>query len=106
VDLGLRNKNALVFGAGGGLGGAIARTLAHEGANVVVSDRDGDAAETTARSIRSGGGAAHQLKWDLGDLSVIKSNISDIERELGTIDVLVNNTGGPPPTPVAAQDPQ
>jgi 3-oxoacyl-[acyl-carrier protein] reductase len=105
LDLGLTNRTALVFGVGGGLGGAIARTLAGEGAHVVVADRDGDAAQSTASSIRNSGGRAQELVWDLGDLSVIDANISGIEREFGAVDVLVNNTGGPPPTPVAGQDP-
>ncbi len=43
MDLGIRGKVALVFGAGGGLGGAIARGLAAEGARVVAADIDGDA---------------------------------------------------------------
>lgn len=105
MDLGLRNKAALVFGAGGGLGGAIARTLAGEGATVVVADRDGDAATSTVNAIRSAGGRAQELVWDLGDLSVIDSRIAGIEQAFGAVDVLVNNTGGPPPTPVASQDP-
>ncbi|MBZ6075887.1 SDR family oxidoreductase [Microvirga puerhi] len=105
MDLGLRNRVALVFGAGGGLGGAIARTLAGEGAKVVVADLDRDAATATADAIRSAGGQAKELVWSLADLSVIDDNVENIERELGSIDVLVNNTGGPPPTPVAGQDP-
>lgn len=105
MDLGLRNRTALVFGAGGGLGGAIARALAGEGANVIVADRDSNAATATADTIRSSGGQASECIWDLGDLSVIDNNIAGVERQFGGVDVLVNNTGGPPPTPVAGQDP-
>jgi 3-oxoacyl-[acyl-carrier protein] reductase len=105
LDLGLSNKAALVFGAGGGLGGAIARTLAAEGANVVVADRDSGAAEATATAIGEAGGKAQALVWDLADLSVIEGNFAKIEAQFGGVDVLVNNTGGPPPTPVAGQDP-
>jgi 3-oxoacyl-[acyl-carrier protein] reductase len=66
MDLGLHGKTALVLGAGGGLGGAIARTLAREGVAVGVADLNG---------------------------------------AFGPVDILVNITGGPPPTPAAGQDP-
>jgi 3-oxoacyl-[acyl-carrier protein] reductase len=105
MELGLKGKTALVHGAGGGLGGAIARTLAREGAKVAVADIDGKAAEATAADIRAAGGTALSMAWDLGDLGVIDANIASIERELGPVDVLVNNTGGPPPTPASGQDP-
>jgi 3-oxoacyl-[acyl-carrier protein] reductase len=104
LDLELANKVALVFGAGGGLGGAIARTLAGEKATVIVADRDAKAAGATAAAIKDAGGQARELVWDLADLSIIDSNIGGIEHEFGAVDVLVNNTGGPPPTPAAGQE--
>ena len=103
MDLGLSGKTALVLGAGGGLGSAIARTLAREGARVALADIDLSAASAVAQEISACGVQAMALAWDLGDLSVIEANISRIERELGPIDVLINNTGGPPPTPVSGQ---
>jgi 3-oxoacyl-[acyl-carrier protein] reductase len=45
------------------------------------------------------------LNWDLSDLTVIDAHISKVEKELGPIDILINNTGGPPPTAAAGQDP-
>lgn len=51
MDLGLKNKTALVLGAGGGLGGAIARSLAAEGANVAIADVAKDSLSATAKSI-------------------------------------------------------
>jgi 3-oxoacyl-[acyl-carrier protein] reductase len=104
MDLGLNDKTALVFGAGGGLGGAIARTLAREGANVVVADVNREAAQATVDAITSGGGKALMLEWDLANLSVIDAQLKTIEQRFGAVNVLVNNTGGPPPTPVAGQD--
>ncbi|USJ28410.1 SDR family oxidoreductase [Ensifer adhaerens] len=103
MNLGLDERVALVFGAGGGLGGAIARSLAAEGAVVVAADIDGDAARCTMDSIAEAGGRAAAVTWDISDLSVIKENIESIVSRVGRIDVLVNNTGGPPPTPVSGQ---
>ncbi|WP_064710226.1 SDR family oxidoreductase [Rhizobium bangladeshense] len=103
MDLGLKGKTALVLGAGGGLGGAIAKTLAAEGAKLAVADINAEAAETTAADIRTGGGAAMALAWDLANLDVIVPNLAAIEKQLGSVDVLVNITGGPPPTLVSGQ---
>ncbi|WJR65832.1 SDR family oxidoreductase [Neorhizobium sp. CSC1952] len=106
MDLGIQGKVALVFGAGGGLGSAIAKTLAAEGAELVVADIDEASALATANSIVSEGGKATELRWDLADLSSIDRHVSTIERLCGKVDILVNNTGGPPPAPVSNQDPQ
>lgn len=103
MDLGLKGKTALILGGGGGLGSAIARQLAAEGANVAVGDIDPAAVEKTVASLSDGKGLA--LPWDLADLSVIDGNIAKIEAAFGPVDVLVNNTGGPPPTPASGQDP-
>lgn len=103
MDLGLSGKTALILGAGGGLGSTIARTLAREGAQVALADIDLAAACNVAEEICATGAKAIALQWDLGDLTVIEANIARIESELGPVDVLVNNTGGPPPTPVSGQ---
>lgn len=105
MDLGLNGKVALVFGGGGGLGGAIARSLAAEGAKVAVADIDGDAAARTAEAIRKADGTAQSFAWDIGDLAAIPANLEAVRAALGAVDVLVNNTGGPPPTPAHGQDP-
>jgi 3-oxoacyl-[acyl-carrier protein] reductase len=105
MNLGLTDRVALVFGGGGGLGGAIARALAAEGAKVAVADIDLSAAQATADAITGVGDVAQALQWDLSDLSIITTNIATIEANLGPIDVLVNNTGGPPPTPASGQNP-
>jgi 3-oxoacyl-[acyl-carrier protein] reductase len=106
MDFGLGQKVALVLGAGGGLGGAVALALAGEGAKVALGDIDLKAAERTGEAIAARGGTAIPIAWDLADLSVIEANIARIERELGPIDVLVNNTGGPPPTLASGQPPE
>ena len=93
MQLGIEGRTALVFGAGGGLGGAIASALAAEGAKVVAADINAEAAAKTADAIRDSGGTALPLEWDLADLDAIDGKVSHIEAELGGIDILVNNAG-------------
>ncbi|MCJ8521081.1 3-oxoacyl-[acyl-carrier protein] reductase [Pseudorhizobium tarimense] len=103
MDLKLNGKTALVFGAGGGLGGAIARSMAAEGANVVAADIDEVAACKTADAISEVGQSAVALQWDIGDLSVLEARLAKVASVFGPADILVNNTGGPPPTPAVGQ---
>jgi len=105
MDLGLEGKTALVLGAGGGLGGAISRTLAAEGVNVAVADINSAAASATVREITTVHRRAMPITWDLTDLGAIQANVAAIETEFGEVDILVNITGGPPPTPAAGQAP-
>jgi 3-oxoacyl-[acyl-carrier protein] reductase len=105
MDLGLQGKTALVLAGGGGLGRAIARALASEGANVAVAGVRADSIAATQAALASIGGKSISLLWDLADLSQIDGNVAKVERELGPVDILVNNTGGPPPTPASGQDP-
>ncbi|MFD8387036.1 SDR family oxidoreductase [Streptomyces sp. NPDC059679] len=106
MDLGISGKTALVLGGGGGLGGAIAQALAAEGAAVAVADISPQAAERTAEAVADAGGKAVPLEWDLADLGAIDPHIAAVEGALGPVNILVNNTGGPPPSPVAGQDPE
>lgn len=105
MDLGLKDKVALVLGAGGGLGGAIARSLAAEGAKLALADVSAEGLARIAAEVKGLGAEAITLEWDLADLAAIETNVARIEAELGPVQVLVNNTGGPPPTPAAGQDP-
>lgn len=104
MDLGIAGKTALVFGAGGGLGGAIAQALAREGAQVALADIDKAALDRTRDSVESIGGRCAAIAWDLSDLPGHAERVASVERELGPIDILVNNTGGPPPSSVVGQD--
>jgi 3-oxoacyl-[acyl-carrier protein] reductase len=106
MDLGLRGKTALVFGAAGGLGGAIAQGLAAEGANLVLADVNADALASKAKELESSGAAVMPLIWDLADLASIDGHFNAIESRFGGVDILVNNTGGPPPTTAAGQAPE
>jgi 3-oxoacyl-[acyl-carrier protein] reductase len=103
MDLGISGKVALVTAASGGLGAAITAALAAEGAHVAITGTNPDKLEATAASIREHGGIVLPLVWDLGDLARIEPSIAEIEAQFGPIDILVNNTGGPPPSPASGQ---
>ena len=105
MDLGLKGKVALVMASSRGLGQAMAVSLAKEGVKVAVTGRNAEGLSESVKLIEAVGGQALALNWDLSDSSVIDSLVSKAERELGPIDILINNTGGPPPTPAAGQDP-
>ena len=105
MDFGLKGKTALVLGGGGGLGRAIAKSFVAEGAKVAVAGVGATSIDATLAELRSIGGSSLGLIWDLADLSVIDANIAKIESELGPVDILINNTGGPPPSTAAGQDP-
>jgi 3-oxoacyl-[acyl-carrier protein] reductase len=106
MDLGLRGKTALVLGGGGGLGRAIAGTLAREGANLAVGDINAAALDQTVESIKGAGVRIVALEWDLSELGMIDGHVETIEKRLGPVDILVNITGGPPPTSASGQAPE
>ena len=105
MDLGIKGKVALVIASSRGLGQAMAVSLAREGVKVAVTGRNAEGLQKSVQLIEAAGGQALALNWDLSDHSVIDSLITKVENELGPIDILINNTGGPPPTPAAGQDP-
>jgi 3-oxoacyl-[acyl-carrier protein] reductase len=92
VDLGLRDRVALVTGASQGIGRAIAAGLAAEGARVAVSSRSRERIEAAAREI-----GATAFVHDSADVDGAAVLAGDVARALGPIEVLVCNTGGPPP---------
>jgi 3-oxoacyl-[acyl-carrier protein] reductase len=104
MELGIRGRTALVLGGGGGLGGAIAHVLATEGVGIAVADIEAAAVKRSVDQIEAKGGEALGLVWDISDLTVVDKNVSAIEGRFGPVDVLVNITGGPPPTPAAGQE--
>jgi 3-oxoacyl-[acyl-carrier protein] reductase len=104
MDLGLNGKTALVLGSGSGLGAAIAVALAREGARVALAGRHIATVQAVADNITASGGAALALQWDISELAVIDANVGAIEEKFGPVDILINNTGGPPPTSAAGQD--
>jgi len=101
MDLGLSSKRALVLSSSRGLGLGIARTLAAEGASVVLSGRDAGRLENEADAINAlGQGKASFIAADLSDPETPAILARKATGMLGGIDILVNNTGGPPPGPM------
>jgi 3-oxoacyl-[acyl-carrier protein] reductase len=86
----LTDKTALVTGATGGIGGAIARALHKQGAAVAVSGRQKDKLDKLAAEL---GNRVHVLPCDLGDKTQVARLIDDAIAKLGRIDILVNNAG-------------
>ena len=80
MDLGIRNKTALVLGGGGGLGRAISKALADEGANVAVADIDEKAIEGTRSTLA--GEKSMGLVWDLARLDQIDPAFRESKRNL------------------------
>ncbi|WP_269713848.1 SDR family oxidoreductase [Caulobacter sp. NIBR2454] len=105
MDFGIAGKTALVLGGSAGLGRAIAHALAAEGVHVAVAGRNTQAVEETCCCAWDKGVRCLPLTWDLSDPSQIEPNIARVEAELGPISILINNTGGPPPTTAQGQDP-
>ncbi len=107
MDLGLEGKVAAVGGASAGLGKAVAWALAREGARVSICARDTDRLERAREALRRASG--REIFAHAADLSTEQGPGEFIEattREFGSLDILVCNAGGPPPTTVATTPPE
>ena len=89
----LEGKVAVVTGGGGGIGAAIAAALAAEGAALAVLDRDGNAAEATAKQLGDGGAVAAAFAADITDSARVRETVTEVASSLGPVDVLVNCAG-------------
>lgn len=90
MDLHLKDKVAIVTGGASGIGEAIVRQLASEQARVAIVDRDKSRGETLLADLP---GEHHFAETDLCDLSACSDAVSNIKRELGRIDIVINNAG-------------
>ncbi len=90
---GLTNKVVIVTGGAGGIGSAICRRFAEEGAIVAVLDINLQAAQDLASQIEQNGGRANAFTVDLADQNSVNAAVAQVEQSLGPIDVLVNNAG-------------
>lgn len=89
----LDGKTAVVTGGGRGLGSAISTAMAAEGANVLVVDRNREAADVIVAKIRGSGGSAFAETLDISDREAVMTFGSRLLGQYGKIDVLVNNAG-------------
>jgi 3-oxoacyl-[acyl-carrier protein] reductase len=96
MDLGIEGRVALVLGASKGLGFGSARALAQEGARVAITGRSADRTAAAAAKITDAGGTARAYAADTEDLDSLRALAGQVETDLGPIDILVTNTGGPP----------
>lgn len=94
MELGLEGKVALVMGASKGIGKGIASALSREGVRVAISSRSAEALERTAAEIH---GEVVALPADTEDLERVEQLHGQVVEALGPVDILVTNTGGPPP---------
>ncbi|GAA4386906.1 SDR family oxidoreductase [Tsukamurella soli] len=90
---GLAGKIALVTGAGSGMGLETARALAGDGATVVLVGRRQDALDAVRTAIAADGGTAHARAADITDGADVERVIDWVHRELGPVDILINNAG-------------
>jgi 2-deoxy-D-gluconate 3-dehydrogenase len=93
LDINLKDKTAIVTGAGRGIGKSIAGAFAAAGAKVIVNDIDGDAAAQVCQEIKDRGGFARPAKADVRVSAEIAEMVQMTVRDLGGIQVMVNNAG-------------
>jgi glucose 1-dehydrogenase len=86
-------KAAIVTGGSSGIGLAIARRLAAEGAAVAVAARREDALAAAVAGIRESGGRAHGVRCDVGQPAAVAAMVAEVLATFGAVDVLVNNAG-------------
>jgi NAD(P)-dependent dehydrogenase (short-subunit alcohol dehydrogenase family) len=89
----LSGRVAFITGASSGLGAQFARTLSSAGAGVVLAARRIERLKTLRAELESEGGDAHVVELDVTDHDSIKAAVAHAETEMGTIDILVNNSG-------------
>jgi NAD(P)-dependent dehydrogenase (short-subunit alcohol dehydrogenase family) len=92
-EIDLSGRVAFVTGASSGLGAQFARTLARGGAAVVLAARRTERLVTLRAEIEAAGGDAHCVALDVTDIGSIRAAVAHAETEVGTIDILVNNSG-------------
>ncbi len=93
MDLGIRDRVALVTGGARSLGRADAEVLAAEGCRVAVLDLNTEGAEEVARAIAERGGTGRGYECDVRDARQVAAAVAAVERDLGPVDICVNNAG-------------
>ncbi len=91
----LKNKIAVIYGASGGIGGAVARAFAHEGARVFLTGRDQASVDAVAKDIASAGGSAVAAQVDALDEHAIDTHLQSVIDTAGRVDISFNAVGIP-----------
>lgn len=104
MDYRIKERTALVLGAGGGLGTAVCLALANEGVKIAAVDINEKALEALKEKLDHAGATSITRVWNLADVADRRTHLAAIETALGPIDILFNNTGGPAPSPAHAFD--
>jgi 3-oxoacyl-[acyl-carrier protein] reductase len=104
MDLGLRDKVALVTGSSRGLGKAAATSLAAEGARVVLNGRTWATLDETAAELRAAGGTVEAVTADVSTEAGCNELVERAVAAFGQVDILVNNAGGGSPAGISAPD--
>ena len=98
MDLGIEGRVALVMGASRGIGHGVAAALTREGARVAVASSSAERIEAAANQLREGGGTeVEPFAADTADLERLAELPGEVAERLGPVEILVTNTGGPPP---------
>jgi 3-oxoacyl-[acyl-carrier protein] reductase len=97
----LQGRVALVTGASSGLGFAAARALADRGARLAINSRGGAKLEAAAKSLKEDGADVIGVEADIRDADLLRGLVSEVEKRLGGVDILVANGGGPHAKPAA-----
>src|SRR5215213_341679 len=103
ISMLLENKNAVIYGAGGAIGGAVARAFASEGAKVHLAGRTLESLEEAAEEIRSAGGVAETAQVDAIDETAVNQHADAVAASAGGIDISFNliSVGDVQGTPLA-----
>jgi 3-oxoacyl-[acyl-carrier protein] reductase len=102
MELGLKDRVALVCGGSRGIGYAVAEDLVREGAKVVICARDPGSLAASVARLEAVGGVAGSIAADVATTEGLASVVAYVNAQFGRVDVLVTNTGGPTPGPASA----
>lgn len=86
----LENKNAIIYGGGGSIGGAVAKEFTKEGARVFLAGRTLESLEVVAKEIRAAGGSAEVAELDALDEQAVEEHAQEVASQAGTIDISFN----------------
>src|SRR5687767_3447749 len=90
IDMLLKNKNAVIYGGGGAIGGAVARVFAREGASVFIAGRTQASLDAVAADITAAGGMVETSQVDAFDQRAVDNHANAIAAKAGSIDIALN----------------